>query len=792
MTDLPTDISAPHSALHTSAVLGAPADPVLDGMVRCAAAVLECPVAAVSLLDGDRLCVKASTGLEVTEVPREGTICSQTILANDLVEIADAASDPRFANFPTVLGAPHVRFYAGIPLRVAGQVVGTLCVIDTQPRELSTLQRALLADVARAVEHWLLSWQQQQALRASEAYRRSVFEQLGDGVMIFDHRPMVCDANPHALTALGYTLEELQTLRPHDLIAPFDHPRLERELPIIAAGTPHLAEWTYVRKDGTQFLTEVSVRRLSGGRFIAVSRDISVRLQQDQQLRQLSMAVEQGAESIVITDVEGNIEYVNAAACATTGYDRSELMGRNPRFMHEADGAMTTYRQMWVELREGQTWRGQLINRRKDESVYYATAAVTPIRGAQGSVTHYLTVMEDVTEKRRLSDELDRYRLHLEERVQQRTAELELARQVAEEANAAKSAFLATMSHEIRTPMNGVVGIVDVLRQSSLNSYQTDLADTIRESAFALLCIIDDILDFSKIEADRLTLESEPVALLRLVEAVCDSLQPVAASAGVTLYTFVDPEVPAWVLSDALRLRQILNNLVGNAIKFCAGLEQPGRVQVRVAAAADGTVQLMVRDNGIGMSAEVQQRVFEPFVQAESATTRRYGGTGLGLSICRRLVELFGGSIAVESAPGAGSTFTVQLPLAAGGDAEPGHRPPLLRGLRCLIVTADAQQAADWAAYARDAGPRPWSAPASRAPDPPPRASLWWCSPVWRTTAPSPPGCAGWRPPCLRCASHTACCVSNVAMRGSWARAAWCWSRPSSTATRCCMRWPWR
>lgn len=257
------------------------------------------------------------------------------------------------------------------------------------------------------------------------------------------------------------------------------------------------------------------------------------------------------------------------------------------------------------------------------------------------------------------------YVSQLRDNMRDSNRQLEAAKTAAESAAMAKTTFLASMSHEIRTPMNGVVGMVDVLQQSHLTRYQRDLAGTIKESAFALLRIIEDVLDFSKIEAGHMTLESEAVSLRRLVESVCDGFQASAASRSVSLHVSIDPDLPPWIESDAVRLRQILNNLLDNAIKFSSGTARVGRVGLWVECAASGFFQLRVVDNGIGMAPEVVSRIFQPFVQAEASTTRRFGGTGLGLSICRRLASLFGGWTEVASEPDRGSTFTVTLPLKA-------------------------------------------------------------------------------------------------------------------------------
>ena len=286
----------------------------------------------------------------------------------------------------------------------------------------------------------------------------------------------------------------------------------------------------------------------------------------------------------------------------------------------------------------------------------------------------------------------------------ERIAELEVACAQAEAANQAKARFLAAMSHEIRTPMSGVVGIADVLGRASLTPYQADLVGTIRESATALLRIIDDILDFSKAEAGKLRLECEPVDLTRLVEAACDALEPLAAERGVQMRVFVDPALPPTVRTDPLRLRQILNNLVGNAIKFSSGLGRPGRVQLRCEPAGEGSLRLRVLDNGIGVARDEQDELFQPFRQSAAAGTRRFGGTGLGLSICGQLVELFGGRIRIGAAAAGtpGTVVTVELPLRVYPNPLAAPRP--LDGLRCQVWLQDQDQAQDWARYLEAAG----------------------------------------------------------------------------------------
>ncbi|WP_206956496.1 ATP-binding protein [Trinickia acidisoli] len=285
-------------------------------------------------------------------------------------------------------------------------------------------------------------------------------------------------------------------------------------------------------------------------------------------------------------------------------------------------------------------------------------------------------------------------------------AQLEQARSDAEAASRAKSAFLATMSHEIRTPMNGVIGMSEVLTRSTLSADQKEMVCTIRDCASALLKIIDDILDFSKIEAGKLQIDCVPTSIEDVVDSLASSLATVADARAVALRTYVSPALPPSAMFDDTRLREILYNLVGNAIKFSAGRTGvQGCIALR-ATLVEGAIpeaRFDVSDNGIGMTAETLAKLFQPFSQAEASTTRRFGGTGLGLAICRRLVALMGGRMSVQSEPGRGSTFTVELPLQPATGAVP-RKLADLSGLTCVVVASPDWRCDDAADYLRHAG----------------------------------------------------------------------------------------
>ena len=398
-----------------------------------------------------------------------------------------------------------------------------------------------------------------------------------------------------------------------------------------------------------------------------ISRDITENKTAEEQLRKLSLAVEQSPESIIITNIDAEIEYVNETFVNKTGYSREEAIGKNPRILHSGKTPAETYAAMWEALAQGQSWKGEFSNRRKDGSEYIEFAVITPIHQADGSITHYVAVKEDITEKKRLGEELDKHRHHLESLVEQRTAEVTRAKQQAEAANIAKSSFLANMSHEIRTPMNGILGMANILRREGVTSKQAKRLDTIDASAQHLLSVINDILDLSKIEAGKLTLEEVPVIVSSLLANVSSILSERVKAQGIHLLIETE-HLPHNLVGDPTRLQQAVLNYATNAVKFTETGTVTLRARKQEETAEDVVVRFEVQDTGIGIAPEAMSRLFSSFEQADNSMNRKYGGTGLGLAITKRLAELMGGEVGADSTPGVGSTFWLTVTLTKSGE----------------------------------------------------------------------------------------------------------------------------
>jgi two-component system sensor histidine kinase/response regulator len=551
--------------------------------------------------------------------------------------------------------------------------------------------------------------QASEALRRSEEKLHDILNFSPDTIFIVNADGRFVYHNRRAEALLGYPAEEFGRICLEDTVPENLRNQALARFRRTLAGEEQSFETRLQRKDRTQVAVEINVMRLPDGTVISEVRDITERkvaeealrqalaeqqrgrlaalsLMEDAQaarhsaeaaadsLRKLSMAVEQSPESIAITNLDAEIEYVNQAFVNVTGYSREEVIGRNSRILHSGMTPPETYVALWQTLIRGQPWKGEFHNRRKDGSEYVEFAIITPIRQSDGRITHYVAVKEDITDKKRVNQELDAHRHHLLELVEQRTTELREARGRAEAANEAKSVFLANMSHEIRTPMNAIIGLTHLLQKTPLNDAQHERLAKIDAAAHHLLSIINDILDLSKIESGRMRLEETDFSLDEVLGQTRALIAEAARSKGLAIEVDAD-SLPAWLRGDPTRLRQGLLNYAGNAVKFT----EHGRIVLRVRLEEEaGTIlrlRFEVEDTGIGIAPDKLGRLFSAFEQADLSTTRKYGGTGLGLAITRRFARMMGGDAGVESALGQGSRFWFTARLQRGQGALPSSGP---------------------------------------------------------------------------------------------------------------------
>lgn len=445
--------------------------------------------------------------------------------------------------------------------------------------------------------------------------------------------------------------------------------------------------WVYTRSKSVAIGPDGRPTRIIGTvQDITARREAELALRESQaEARKLSLVASKTDNPVLIASPDGRIEWANEAFCRVMEYSLDEVFGKNPaHFMVGPETSPRTIGRIRSAMARGRGISTDVVNYSKYGRKYHLHLEIQPVRGAGGAVENFIAVKTDITAR-------------VETETQLRRAKTE-----ADVASRAKSEFLASMSHEIRTPMNGVIGMTSLLMETTLSGEQRDFVNTIRSSGEALLTIINDILDFSKIESGKMELEHTPFELALCLEDALDLFALQASAKKLELTYHIATDVPAWIIGDVTRLRQVVVNLVNNAVKFTPG----GSISVEVRRAdlasaplgfADGLpddparlrLEFTIRDTGIGIPADRLDRLFKAFSQVDSSTTRKYGGTGLGLVICRRLVELMGGGIRVESTAGQGSSFIFTLqsaPAPARPEAGLPTLPPPLRDGTILCV----------------------------------------------------------------------------------------------------------
>ena len=518
------------------------------------------------------------------------------------------------------------------------------------------------------------------ALRESEERHRVLFEASPDGILIASASSgKIVQANPAACAMLGMEANHVLELTLADIpgveIPPYEElfqhgPFAFVEIPCRSGDRPGL----YVDMTVAPLLIQ------GAPHLLCVLRDVTERRNVNERLRILTMAMEQSPVSVVITDREGAIEYVNPKFTTVTGYTYEEAIGSKPRILKSGFHDSEFYRGLWDVLLAGREWHGQFCNRRKNQQPFWESASISGVKNASGKITHFVAVKEDITERKRVDEEL------------------QMAKEAAEAASRAKSVFLANVSHEIRTPMNAILGFSQLLlRSTDIAPEHRKQVETIKRAGEHLLKLINDVLEMSKIEAGRTTLRQAVFDLLALLDDIHAMIKVRTDEKGLEFVLERDGGLPRHVVGDEGKLRQVLINLLGNAVKFTS----VGAVKLRVRVARDEAHQLFllaeVEDSGAGIAETDIEILFRQFEQTE--TGRRAGsGTGLGLAISREFVRLMGGDMGVTSRLGKGSIFWFHARLLDRGDevvkmkSQPPVMLPKLADRAVHVLIADDQQ----------------------------------------------------------------------------------------------------
>lgn len=825
----PPDEAERLQALNRYSILDTGPDSSMDDIAQLAAQICGRPVAAITFIDGNRQWFKSCVGLDLKETSREDAFCARAILQKEVYIVSDTREDDCFRGGLIASPPYRIRFYAGAPLITPdGYAVGALSVMDHVPGTVTSQQKEALKTLARQVithlelrrhvkeiEHEVKRHQQTEvALLQTEAKYRGIFENMAVGIYQTTKDGHYLAVNQRLADIYGYQSPEdlinsVKDISHQIYVDPNrrdEFVRLMRENDVIS----HFEAQIYRKDRSIIWISENAraVRKANGelDYYEGTVTDISRRKGAEEKLKNSEILYHSLVESlpqyIFRKDLQERFIFANQRFCRILEQAQEDVLGKTDFDFFPAELARKYQEDDRRLMREGGTFETVEEYLTADNQKAYMQVMKIPVYDAQGNVSGVQGIFWDVTEKRRIEDDLaferdllralldnvpDRVyfkdtscrflrcslamaqRLGLKDpaavvgktdfdfhppelaqqffedeqriiltgqpminKVEQQVAvngeeiwasvtkvpiknrhgqvtgiigisrdittlkrteqELASARDAALDTARLKSEFLATMSHEIRTPMNGIIGMTGLLLDTKLSTEQRDFTETIRTSADALLTIINDILDFSKIEAGKLILENIDLDLREVVESTVELLAQKAQDQGLEMISHVPDEIPTHLRGDPGRLRQILINLVGNAVKFT----EKGEVVVRVAlleeTAEKVRLRFEVRDTGIGIPKGVQEEMFQAFTQADGSTTRKYGGTGLGLAISKQLVNLMGGSISVDSAPGQGSTFWFELPLEKQGENawRPLGERADLTGLNVLIVDDNA------------------------------------------------------------------------------------------------------
>lgn len=468
---------------------------------------------------------------------------------------------------------------------------------------------------------------------------------MNETIWILNSDGKVLDVNNTAVEKLGYSRQELTEIGLSGVDNQFSEAEIHRMVASMKKDKVQFFYTQHITKQGEVIPVEVNsslIHYQGDNAILCVVRDISERLRTEGRLRLLSRSVEQSPTSIIITNKGGEIQYVNPAFSQYTGFGSSEVLGYTPRVLKSGKHSKEFYENLWKTILSGKEWAGEIINRRKNGDLFWEYTSISPIVNDKNEITHFVSVKEDVTEKRKMIEDL------------------KVAKEKAEESDRLKSAFLANMSHEIRTPMNGILGFTDMLKEDETSVEEREqYIQIIHKSGKRLMNTVNDLVEISRIEANVVTIDYHCYDINKMINDLVlffrheAGLKDLEVMIGKLL-----PEDQKELIVDYNKIESILSNLIKNAVKYT----EQGYIRVDCELKND-ELHFQVKDTGTGIPKHRQEAVFNRFEQADISDTRAFEGSGLGLAISKSYVEMMGGDIRLESEEGEGSVFYFMVPL---------------------------------------------------------------------------------------------------------------------------------
>jgi PAS domain S-box-containing protein len=493
----------------------------------------------------------------------------------------------------------------------------------------------------------------QNLIRESEKKYRALFENAYDPILLIDIKSFrILDCNPAAEKLFGKNKSQII----HSLLEEFS-PAVQHNndnseelinfyLNKALKGETTIFEWCFETSD-KKILTEGNLYKvdINGNSLLQlIIRDITEKRKSEEQLKLLSISINQSSSAVIITNVNGNIDYVNDTFTKLTGYSKEEVIGENPRFLKSGYTAKETYKELWNKILSGEKWEGEFLNKRKDGTLYWEYARISPVKNETGVITNFIGIKDDITQLKKLLDEI------------------KIAKAKAEETSRLKTNFLANMSHELRTPLVGILGCASMIEEDTKDPLTKELAGIINKSGQRLHETLNSILDLTRVETENFPVDLKPTNIVTVIKNSYEIFVNEAKLKGLNLYLDLDDE-EIFAFADANLLKSAVTHLLSNAVKYT----DTGGVSLR-AFTNENKVIIKVVDTGIGIPDSYHDVIFEPFRQVSEGYSRQFEGSGLGLTLTKKYVQMMNGRIWFTSKLGEGSAFFVELNSAVKND----------------------------------------------------------------------------------------------------------------------------